>query len=606
MKMRNSIVCGIGAGALLLGTGAGLASEITWDGSDSTTFNAGGNWVNGTAPANDSTNTGDVAVLPGTLTTHQPALTADQGLNGLRFDGSGWTLGGTGFTLSIAGNGQPGGTGIVTTNATGTNTIDANVAISSKDSAAIGFDVATGGTLAINGNLSRISLGGGGAIVKTGGGNLDLYGGGSINLTVSQGTVRAMGSTASLNSGSILDLGSGSTFDVYGVNVTVKNLQMVAGSTLTGSSDTIRTITTNPYNTQTLSGLISGNLAITYNGTTKIATANNSYAGKTTIKGTLSVANLADGGQVSAIGQSSSDAANLSLSGGLLQYTGGAVTTDRGYTLSNNNGGFEANGTGALVITGSMVAGQNAFNSATLRLRGSNTDANTLVGAITDGTSSRTVGLAKSGAGTWVLTGANSYTKGTTISGGTLLINNTTDSGTGTGAVSVSAGTLGGTGSISGNVSIGDGTDTDDSVLSPGSLTSAISNFSVGGLTFGSDGVLSAQLDSDAVASDQVTATGSVALGDGLALLQLSDLGTGVVAPNTTFTLLASDSGISGYFRDLQPIGGVGPQVTVGSNTYQLNYLANAVTLTAVPEPSVVGLLGLAGLAFGRRRRRMN
>ncbi len=48
------------------------------------------------------------------------------------------------------------------------------------------------------------------------------------------------------------------------------------------------------------------------------------------------------------------------------------------------------------------------------------------------------------------LTGANMYSGGTTVSGGTLRVNNASGSGTGTGAVNVTGGTLGGTGTISG------------------------------------------------------------------------------------------------------------------------------------------------------------
>ena len=65
-------------------------------------------------------------------------------------------------------------------------------------------------------------------------------------------------------------------------------------------------------------------------------------------------------------------------------------------------------------------------------------------------------GLAKTTAGVATLTSPNTYTGGTWITGGALLVNNTTGSGTGTGAVSVSnGGLLAGTGSISGIVTNG-------------------------------------------------------------------------------------------------------------------------------------------------------
>ncbi len=66
-----------------------------------------------------------------------------------------------------------------------------------------------------------------------------------------------------------------------------------------------------------------------------------------------------------------------------------------------------------------------------------------------------TVALLKTGAGTQTLGGINTYSGGTTVNAGTLLVNNPSGSGTGTGAVAVRAGgKLGGTGSVGGNVTV--------------------------------------------------------------------------------------------------------------------------------------------------------
>src|SRR5207244_7330779 len=85
--------------------------------------------------------------------------------------------------------------------------------------------------------------------------------------------------------------------------------------------------------------------------------------------------------------------------------------------------------------------------------------------------------LTKAGSGKLSLTNANTYTGGTTITRGTLLVKNTTGSATGTGAVQVNAGTLGGTGKITGAVTIGTGSSSGaillagDSATRPGTLT---------------------------------------------------------------------------------------------------------------------------------------
>jgi autotransporter-associated beta strand protein len=62
--------------------------------------------------------------------------------------------------------------------------------------------------------------------------------------------------------------------------------------------------------------------------------------------------------------------------------------------------------------------------------------------------------LAKTGSGTLRLNFANSYSGGTTLSFGRLLVNNPAGSGTGSGGVTVNGGTLGGLGTISGVVTV--------------------------------------------------------------------------------------------------------------------------------------------------------
>jgi autotransporter-associated beta strand protein len=65
---------------------------------------------------------------------------------------------------------------------------------------------------------------------------------------------------------------------------------------------------------------------------------------------------------------------------------------------------------------------------------------------------------AASGAGgRTILTADNSYSGGTLVEAGTLLVNNSSGSGTGSGSVTVNGGVLGGTGSIAGNVVVSSG-----------------------------------------------------------------------------------------------------------------------------------------------------
>jgi autotransporter-associated beta strand protein len=103
-----------------------------------------------------------------------------------------------------------------------------------------------------------------------------------------------------------------------------------------------------------------------------------------------------------------------------------SVTTAGGYTFANNS-----NATNTLNF-GGPISGGTTSNTVTLTLGGTNTGINTITGNISNG-SAATFGLIKNTAGTWLLSGSNSFTGGVTTSGGgTLYINSNTALGTGT------------------------------------------------------------------------------------------------------------------------------------------------------------------------------
>jgi fibronectin-binding autotransporter adhesin len=92
------------------------------------------------------------------------------------------------------------------------------------------------------------------------------------------------------------------------------------------------------------------------------------------------------------------------------------------YTIANNSANGSGAGAGTLNIGGSISGG--AAGATVLTLNGSNTNANTISGIISNGTAT-TMAITKSGTGTWVLTGANTYTGLTTVSAGALHLNTT-------------------------------------------------------------------------------------------------------------------------------------------------------------------------------------
>ncbi len=89
-------------------------------------------------------------------------------------------------------------------------------------------------------------------------------------------------------------------------------------------------------------GAIDGATGLTKQGTAGLTLSNtNTYDGVTSLRGGVtSIATFEDGGVASPIGDSSSAPANLVLAGGILEITGGADTTDRGFTVGGAGGGI--------------------------------------------------------------------------------------------------------------------------------------------------------------------------------------------------------------------------------------------------------------------------
>jgi len=201
--------------------------------------------------------------------------------------------------------------------------------------------------------------------------------------------------------------------------------------------------------------------------------------------------------------------------------------------MNFNNGRLIAGVAGALVSgLGRVDIKGPAYFSTTYA--GSSIDS-----IIEDSTSSAGT-VTKEGVGTLSLTNANTYGGGTIVSGGKLLINNTTDSGTGAGSVAVkTGGTLGGTGSIGGAVTVEDG-----GTLAPGagvgilnvgtSVTMAVNstyNWEFGGAT----------------TADKVVITGSLTLDSGLKV-KLMNTGGGTPLLGSTYDLFTYGS-FSGSFE---------------------------------------------------------
>jgi len=153
----------------------------------------------------------------------------------------------------------------------------------------------------------------------------------------------------------------------------------------------------------------------------------NTFSGPVNVQnGLLQVALLADQGTPSSIGTGAgTPTINLGnqATTGTLRYAGSAnVSTNRPLSLNGTTGGgvIESGGAGSVTFTGNFAAG--GAGAKALTLTGSNTLNNTIAGVIRDNSATRQTSLIKSGAGTWVLSGNNTYTGATTVSGGTLVV----------------------------------------------------------------------------------------------------------------------------------------------------------------------------------------
>jgi hypothetical protein len=172
----------------------------------------------------------------------------------------------------------------------------------------------------------------------------------------------------------------------------------------------------------------------------------------------------------------------------------------------------------------------------------------------------------------------------TKIGAGKLLLNNTVEGG-----VSVNAGTA----TIGGALTVGNsagGLET----LAPGA---SIGTLSAASVSLASASVFQLEINSSTVATDLLSSTGAVTLALG-ATLSVVDLGALVLTNSETFTFITG-SNVTGEFAGLAD----GASLTVGANTFTIDYTTTSVMLVAVPEPgSVISLCGGLGVLLGLQR----
>jgi len=276
-----------------------------------------------------------------------------------------------------------------------------------------------------NYTFSGGSIGGTGTVTKSGSGALDF---GSISNSFSGGVVVNGGSLVNVGANSlgtgtnITFAGTGGIAPKYGGAAVAQGLTVNSGVTATFSfgSSYFSLSFAGPVRgsgTIIIGGDKTGN-PLTFSNTTNTFTGTiYSYFTTAWYGMGISVNSLADSANpirlgATALTLNSGAAVPLIFNGRQIDLVGSA---GYGAAIINNNGTFANTITinTPLLITGA--------GDKTLTLDGTNTGTNLFSGAITNGSGS-VISLTKAGAGTWYISGTNTYTGGTTISTGILEI----------------------------------------------------------------------------------------------------------------------------------------------------------------------------------------
>jgi len=354
---------------------------------------------------------GEINAVSGDMTFGTGTLTVNgSSVNGIKLFGSGHTLT---FNNTVSASGKWFG---ITTSGTG-NTINIGGTFTSGD-----IYVMNGGTVNITGTntvtTSQIRLGG--DFGNTGNQNQAV--GGTLGftnaaggLTFASGINSVTGNTSNallINSQNTSGTNTLSGLIAMDSNLTIQNS---AGGTLnltnaTGPDAKGKILTFNNAGTMSVTGAIAGSTGgnVVKNGAgTLMLNAAGTYTGGTTINaGTL---------RINATNALPSTSGSLTITGGTFNMFASNQTV---VGLSDGGGN-----TGGIITTTSGTAGTSTFTL-------NDTGSDSFAGQINDG-ATRLVALTKTGAGTLTLSNSNSFSGGTTLSGGTLTATNGGALGTG-------------------------------------------------------------------------------------------------------------------------------------------------------------------------------
>lgn len=389
MRSRHRNMAGVKSMVLVMAAGlavptVGRAALRVWDGSESSDWTNGLNWVGGTAP-NGSTSGDGVQFVEATATKTVTVPNATVGVNSLQFNNSaGWTINGAGSAsvLSI-------GWSNISSSGAGTNTI--NTGIKATDN--LTFNPAAGNTLVISGNFDIANF----APKMLGAGTLRFQGNLMNHYSTDKVFTTQSGTT---------ELGAPSG----------ANLRYVRAS-----GGTIKLIAANQFST----GAASHYVCVDGTGSLNL----NSYS---TSMRTLAVGAAAATG-IGGVGGGTVDVTTATLTASSLLMKGGAITGTTGSLALSGGVTADAYTTSSTIgVTMALSGTAGTFNvgdgAAAVDLD--------ITGAINGG-----VSLTKSGNGVLRLSGTSGYTGATNVNAGTLLVSGSGSVNSSTG-ITVNGGTF--------------------------------------------------------------------------------------------------------------------------------------------------------------------
>ncbi|HWF18677.1 MAG TPA: hypothetical protein VG754_05390 [Verrucomicrobiae bacterium] len=421
-----------------------------------------------------------------------------------------------------------------------------------------GITVTTnGGTLTVNSGTWTTCN-----IYSQSNGSVTLGGSGSMR---PGGAAGASAGTINLGTGTLTKSGSGDCNMGYAN----PSLEIYSNLVVNGGSLT--------FNYDQSSGQVSslGTLPSTLNASNIIFNGGSMHVGhSTTIGATRGIYVASGGGTIEDVVSSGGTVTiNSPISGpGSMNFPNGHAGVTSAVTLAANN-----TYTGTTTVGASSLVTVGAGGTTGTLGTGNTTDNGTLTFNRTGsysygGVISGSGWVTKTASGTVTLTGANTYTGNTTNSGGTLLINNTGKSGTGTGSVVISSGaTLGGSGFISGAVTINSG-----ATLAPGPAASSVGTLTISNnLTIAGNAAIAIN-KSLSPSNGAVAVTGTLA-NSGSGTLTVTNLGPALVVGDT-FQIFS------------EPLTGNAMAVSGGKVIWNNNLAVDgSISVARLPIPVITG-----------------